>query len=91
MDVNEFNSIQLIDANFIAKLERMETHPFGFTSDYKIKFLKTFTDQLGKKCLITFEWISQSNEARAQYHINAVKLINQGKSIEEINAHLKYR
>lgn len=88
---DQMDAVQDINDNFVSTLEKMETYPFGFTEAYKVDFLKIFTKQLGKKCLITNDWISKSNEARAHYLMNVVKLINQGKSIEEINAQLKYR
>lgn len=88
MKTTEFDSIQSIDANFIEKLQRMETYPFGFTDDYKVEFMKLFTNQLGKKCLITSERVSRSNQARAQKHMDVIKLINQGFSLEEAQAEI---
>lgn len=80
------DAVQDINEDFLSKLQQMETYPFGFTEAYKVDFLKIFTKQLGKKCLITTDWISKSNEARAQYLMNAVKLINRNGD----RAHLKY-
>ncbi len=90
----EFDAIQSINDDFLNKLGRMRTHPFGFTESIKKSLLTLTKKAQGKKCLITNEWISKSNQARAQWYMDAVKLINQGFSLEdvqtEINSKLKH-
>lgn len=96
MYANDLAAIQqrivvTIDADFVENLQRMETYPFGFMEASKIELLKMCTDELGKKCIITSDWISKSNQTRAQWYMDTVKLINEGFSLEDTQAKINYR
>ena len=75
-------TVVTIDANFVENLQRMETYPFGFMEASKVELLKVCTNKLSKKCIITCDWISKSNKARAQWYMDTVRLINEGKISE---------
>lgn len=69
----EMNSIQIIDETFIEKLKAMETHLFGFTEVYKVKFLKLFEGKIGKKCYLSSQWLIGYDSPQSQNFMKFVK------------------
>lgn len=79
----EWEPVQPINDEFIAIIEKMETYPFGFTKEFKAKFVKMIRDNLGRKCLISTQWIAGLQSPNAKYLMGVVKALNEGLHIAE--------
>lgn len=79
----EWEPVQTINDEFIAIIEKMETYPFGFTKEFKIKFLKIIRDNRGRKCLISSQWVNGLQSPNAKYLMRVVKALNESLHITE--------
>ena len=85
----ELDSVQALDQPFMQALCRMKTHPYGFTADFKKKFLATIGKSQGQKILITHDWLTSYESPRAQYLMRIVAFLNQGHTLDQAQDHLK--
>ena len=65
-----------ITEDFIEKLYKMKTHEYGFTAEYKVKFIKLFEEQIGRKCLISSKWLFDYKSQDAQELMQKVAELN---------------
>lgn len=79
----ELDALLTIDDEFINKLHQMKTYPYGFTEEYKAKFLPLFEAHKDEKVLITDDWLGDYDGKREQFLMTYVKLINSGLSSDE--------
>ena len=79
----ELDALQTANEEFLSKLRQMKTHPYGFTEEYKAKFLPLFEAHKDEKVLITDDWLGDWSGKREQFLMTYVKLINSGLSSDE--------
>lgn len=89
LNKEEIDPVQTLDDTFMMYLQSMKTHPYGFTADFKKKFLRLIAKAKDQKILITRDFISTYKSPRAQYLMRVVTLLNQGHTLETAEASLK--
>lgn len=75
--------VYFIDDFFLSRLKLMETHTVGFTQSFKSGFLELMTAQKGKYCVLTDDVLKKSDGRKEKIYMNIVKLLNEGKTLEE--------
>lgn len=79
--ISQFGEIETdqvfdISEEFIEKLNKMKTHEYGFTEEYKVKFVNLFIEQKDKKCLISSKWLLHYQSPEAQELMKKVAELN---------------
>lgn len=83
-DTIEIDALQRITADTLARFEKMQTVPnWGFTPEYKETMLTVLRKNEGKFMLVTKHF------GHNKKFMRVVELLNQGKSIDEVQALLE--
>lgn len=85
----EWDAVHEINDDFLAIIEKMQTYPYGFTQEFKAKFLTMIRKNKGQKCLISANWIISPLSPNGVYLRKIVGLLNEGLTLEAAKIKLK--
>lgn len=77
------DAVQFINDDFIEKVERMRTYPFGFTHGFKIDFVDMLKDSINSFCLVLDEWVIENQTERMKFLKAICVYLNEGKTFDE--------
>lgn len=83
LDENDsYDAVQILDEKFLESIRSMETFPYGFTEEYKAKFVHLLEKHLNEKILITDDWLSCWKGKKEQSLMKFVGFLNDGLSFD---------